>query len=80
MVYSETFMHPPYVVLAYRNESNKVKEFVINFYNRREVNLGRGRCDVILPERLIAMEHCEFIYEDGRLFLKNYDPAYGTLV
>jgi hypothetical protein len=55
-VYSESFLHPPYVVMAHRNDSsNQVKEFIINFDHQSTITVGKGKsCDLPLKERLIS--------------------------
>lgn len=49
-VYSESLLHPPYVVMAYRNDSsNQVREFIINFDHHTAVTVGRNKdCDLPL--------------------------------
>lgn len=81
-VYSESFLHPPYVVMAYRNEaSNQVKEFIINFDHQKSITLGKNKdCDLPLSEKLISGQHCELIYEKNTLYIKNLNPAFGTFV
>jgi hypothetical protein len=81
-VYSESLLHPPYVVMAYRNDSsNQVREFIINFDHHAALTLGRNKdCDLPLPERFISGQHCELAYEKSTLYLKNLNPVFGTFV
>ena len=50
MIYSDSLIHPPFVVMTYTNEgSNKVKEFIINFDYSQSINIGKGvNCDMKL--------------------------------
>lgn len=57
-----------------------MREFVLNFDRNGTVSIGRGRCDLALPHPQMSMEHCELSYEGGRLWLRNYDPAFGTFL
>jgi hypothetical protein len=80
-VYSESLLHPPYVVMAYRSSDNLVREFIINFDHQDSLTLGRNKdCDLPLQGKLISGQHCELSYEKSTLYLKNLNPTFGTFV
>jgi len=51
-LYSESLIHPPFIVLSYRNDSNtKVQEYIINFDYTQAVRIGRNsNSDIQLKE------------------------------
>ena len=50
VIYSDSLIHPPFVVMTYANDgTNKVKEFIINFDYSQSINIGKGvNCDMKL--------------------------------
>ena len=65
VIYSDTLIHPPFVVLAYTNEPSnntniaKVREYIINFDYSQTIRIGKStHADLKLNERLISNDHC----------------------
>ena len=82
VLYSESLVHPPFIVMAYRDESSsKVREYIINFDYMQTLTLGRNSsCDIKLKDSSIAKEHCELIFSNGSFLLRNLNPSLGSFM
>lgn len=60
VIYSDSLIHPPFVVMTYINDgSNKTKEFIINFDYSECIKIGKGaNPDLKLNQKLVSSEHC----------------------
>ena len=59
-LFSESIVHPPFIVLSYKNESTtKVQEYIVNFDYTPIVKIGKNSTnDIRLREDTISGEHC----------------------
>lgn len=81
VVYGESLLHPPYVVMAHRSDSTQVREYIINFDHKSSVSVGKSKdCDLTLADRFISAMHCELAYDQNTLYLRSLNPTFGTFV
>ena len=81
-IYSDSLIHPPFVIMAYHcPSSTKVREFIINFDYSSSILIGKGpNNNIQLPEQMISNEHCTLTFEHNQLLLQNRNPTFGTFL